>query len=535
MNVLVCTRQRARMPAAFVVLCALSAEAAAENIWQSTFGQRWFWESRSWSGQQIAGTWWESSLTPGNTYQISFDVNHLDGAVGLFVGARKMIRIDRKGWHSYDFEIWQGGNRHLIFTAARNNTTAGINKISVRRKWGGDSGTSSAGGGGNWLPKGHYLSFARQRNLKAEMLDIIYGDKKAPSGWHLGIAQDLDRALKTPGVKGFTVRMNWRALESGDGRYQWGLLDANMSVARRLGLKFIVQVGYRSFDGSRVLPGYFPDQYKIWSNGGGKSGYVAKLWDSYVYSRLIRLHRRIAARYAGDAAFGGIASSETALGNLSGGNYSYWKYRTALAKIATETQSALKRGRYFWYLNFVPGGDSYDMRRDGRVALVNSVPHHALVIGAPDITPDVGGMPGFASGYRIHVRRTKPHVQQFCHAQHADQGLGGVNRKTNKWRRDFIERVKRVRNREKQAWFSGQKAIFRFDDLRAPNGNKVDLHPDWVLGRQWGLAELFHFANRNFDCDYFLWHYRENVHNLSTQFWWDDVRPVIRNNQNFYN
>jgi hypothetical protein len=525
------------MPVGLALLCALSAHvAAAENLWQSTFGQKWFFESRAWANQQLAGTWWESALSPGNTYQISFEVNHLKGVAGLFVGERKMITIDRKGWHAYDFKIWQGSERRMMFTTLRKDMTVGINNITVRRKWGDTSGSGSGGGGGSsWMPKGHYWSFATQRNLKTEMLDPVDRPGTAKSNWHLGIARDMLTALKTPGVKGFSMRINWGALEIGDGRYNWSLLDANMAAARRLGLKFVIQIGYRSFDGSNPLPGYFPGQYKVWTSGGGGSGVVAKLWEPWVYDRLIRLHKQIAWRYNGDAAFGGIASTETALGGNLGYSYSYWKYRTALSRIATETQGALKRGRYFWYLNFVRGGDSSDMRKDGRVSLVNDVPRHALAVGGPDITPDSAGMPGNSTSFRIHIRKTRPHVEQFCQAQHIDQGQGGVNRKSNQYRREFMERVKRVRERERQYWYKGDPAIFQFDDLRDPNGRKVDLHPRWVLGQLWNPWELFSFANRNFDCDYFFWHYRENVHNLGGQYWWYDIRPVILNNQYFFN
>lgn len=526
------TRLRAWTPVGAVLLGLAAAAPATANVWQSTFGQPWFYESRSGAGQPLAGTWWESSLAPGNTYRIRFEVNQLKGRAALLLGEQRMP-IEREGWHSYEFRIRQGGKRRLMFVTRRNNTTLGVRKISVLPA-SGATAQHGGGGGGHGLPKGHYLSFDRQRNLKAEMLDVIYRGRKARSGWHLGIARELNRALSLPAVKGFSMRVHWGTLEKGDGRYDWGLLDANMAVARRLGLKFIVQVAYRSFDGSRVSPRYFPGRYKLRTNGGGNHGFVAKLWEPYVYRRLIRLHRQIAARYGNDPAFGGIASSETAIGKVSGGGYSYWKYRSALARIARESQSALPRGRYFWYLNFLPGGDSFDMRRDGRVSLVNSVPHHALVVGGPDITPDRRGMTGSFSSFRIHLRKTRPQVQQFCHAQNADQGLGGINRKTNVHRKAFIAKVQRVRKRERQHWFKGQPAIFHFDDLRAPNGRKVDLHPNSELGKLWHPRELFHYANRNFRCDYFFWNYRENVHNVSSQFWWEDVRPVIMGNPHFH-
>src|SRR5690606_433641 len=52
-----------------LLLCAFCFPTQAlGNIWKSTFGQGWFYESRAWADQVLAGTWWEASLTPGNTY-----------------------------------------------------------------------------------------------------------------------------------------------------------------------------------------------------------------------------------------------------------------------------------------------------------------------------------------------------------------------------------------------------------------------------------------------------------------------------------
>ena len=151
--------------------------------------------------------------------------------------------------------------------------------------------------------------------------------------------------------------------------------------------------------------------------------------------------------------------------------------------------------------------------------------------GGPDITPDLNGMPGSVTSVRIQLRKTAPDVQQFCHAQHRDLGLGGINRKTNQYRWNYLDHVRQVRSRERRSRFNGQKAIFQFDNVR--NGAGDNVHPNWELGALWKPEEVFRFANRNFDCDYFLWNYRENVHHKSTEFWWPDVQRVIRNHQNF--
>src|SRR5690606_36042395 len=167
------------------------------------------------------------------------------------------ISINRTGWHSYDFKVWQGSERRMMFTALGNNVTVGVRAITVKPKWGDSGGDSSGssgsdsggtgggtggGGAGNWMPKGHYWSFAEKWNLKTEMYEIMVSKtRKAPSNWHLGMAQELHTALTTPGVKGYVMRFNWGDLETGDGRYNWALLDANMDVARRMRLRMVVQ------------------------------------------------------------------------------------------------------------------------------------------------------------------------------------------------------------------------------------------------------------------------------------------------------
>jgi hypothetical protein len=514
-----------------VLLTISNPTRAAGNIWQSSFGQGWFYEARSFPGEILAGTWWESSLSPGTTYNITFNVKSLKGRIALLVGNNPAIAINNPGSYSFDFNISQGGKRRMLFQTSSSDVAASINNITVTPKWS-SSGESFSGAGssGNWVPKGHYLSFDRERNLKTEMVDPIEKPSTAKSNYHRNVARELHDALTTPGVKGMYMTFNWRTLEVGDGRFNWSLVDANIAAARKYGLKLIVKVSDRSFDGNNVLPAYFPSKYVLWYTGGGKTGVVAKRWDPYVYTRTIRLYKAIANRYAADPGFGGIATTETAMGNYGSSDYSLAKYRTALTQIVTQTQAALKSGRLFFYMNFIRGGDHSDMNQDVRVSLLRDVPHGALVVGGPDMTPDVVGMPRSATAYRIHVRKTMPSVSQFCHMQHVDHGQGGVNVKSNKYRQQYLNEVATIRNREKQWWFKGKPAVFQFDELN-PQGSKTNLHPNWVLGKLWRPDELFSFGRRNFNCQYFIWHYRERA--SWDQFSWPDVQPLVQNNQYF--
>jgi hypothetical protein len=151
----------------------------------------------------------------------------------------------------------------------------------------------------------------------------------------------------------------------------------------------LVMIGDRSFDGTNILPEYFPARYILESQGHGNAGFVAKRWEPYVYDRLIRLYRHIAERYADNPAFGGIATAETALGSFAANDYTAASYQAALVQIVTRTQSFLTRGKLFFYMNFIQDGQRLDMNEDARVDVLRRIPHRSVVIGAPDITPDV--------------------------------------------------------------------------------------------------------------------------------------------------
>lgn len=511
-----------------LLILTTSSAFASTNLWESTFGQRWFYEVRSSPGEVVAGTWWEHSLTPGKTYRISFDVKKVQGKMGLLVGNNPAVTIGQPGSYSFDFNISEGGKRRMIFKALSSDVVASVVGIAVTERW---DGAARSPTGGNPLPKGHYLSFDRERNLKTEMMDRVDKPWTSPSSYHTKIANELHDALTTPGIKGMYMAVDWRTVEVGDGRFDWRLMDDNVAVARRYGLKMIFKIADRSFDGTNIMPAYFPSKYVLPTTGGGKSGFTAKRWDPWVYNRTIRLYKAIARRYANDSGFGGIATTETATGNFSGGDYNVWKYRQALTQIVTQTQAAMPRGRLFFYLNFLRGGESSDMNKDMRIKLLQDVPHHSLVVGGPDVTPDVRGMVRSVTPYRIHARKKMSGLSQFCHLQHRDHGAGGINAKSNGQRLAYFDEVATIRQRERQPWFSGTPAVFEFDDLRDPSGNGVKLHPNGVLGKLWNPWELFSYGRRNFGCDYVFWHWRE--WSKWNEFSWPDVRPVVLNNQYF--
>ncbi len=510
--------------AATLLLALMFPLQALGNVWLDSFGQKWFYEVRGLSGKVLAGSWYNPALAKGKSYNISFDVTSMQGRMALYAGDSEPVVIDSTGHQSINFSIAGGGKQRMVFTSSSTNVVAGVSNIVVTQ-----TGQAQASGG---PPRGHYLSFARERNIQEEVIDVLAQPWNA-SGYHRNIANNLHGALTTPGVKGFQVTFDWRTIETGDGVYNWRLMDENIAAAEHYGLAFIVKILDRSFDGSNVLPAYFSSSRMVWATGGGNAGFVAKRWDPWVYTRIIRLYKAIANRYDGNPAFGGIATTESALGNFSGGEYSLTKYKTALKAIVSQTQNALSNGRLFWYLNFVRGDNSADMNKSARVELATTVPHQALALGGPDVTPDVSGMPGSVSSYRIRVRKRSPDLDQFCHLQHVDLGLSGRNVKGNSKRQSFLNQIARVRERESQPYFNGTPAVFEKDDLRNPAGIKVDLHPSWVLGDHWTPEELFGFADRNFHCDYVFWNYVDNAG--SEMFGWPDLRPIVINTQYLYN
>ncbi len=509
--------RRLRTPLLLMLMAVSLPALADDDIWQASVGQRWFYETASAAGEILAGTSSESLLEPGNVYEIRFKVSHLRGTIGLRVGGLPVIPVDSRGDYSFDFYVSATGQRRMLFEALSDDVAAAVNHLSVRPVW--NAGAAAAHAGTNALPSGHYWSFDRARNLETEMVAPL-DDPQSTTRYRLGVAQNLHDALTTPGVRGIWMSFDWHTLEVADDEYDWSLLDQDMEVARNYGLKLIVNVSDRSFDGHRVLPDYFPPQYLVSFEAGGTTGHVAKRWAPYVYQRLIRLYGAIAARYGSDPAFGGIATTETALGDIDADDYSLAAYQNALIQIVTRSEVALEPHTLLFYLNFLKDGDRLDMNRDARIGLLENVPHAALLAGAPDITPDIRGMVRSVSPYRIHAEKHMTDLGQFCHLEHIDLQHFGVNVKDNRYRQEYLDDMAAVRERESQPWFSGVPAALEFDD--------VGLHPDDVLGQPWTLQELLDFGRRNFACTRFLWHFRgDDVRDGAT---WRDVRNVMLDN-----
>jgi hypothetical protein len=248
---------------------------------------------------------------------------------------------------------------------------------------------------------------------------------------------------------------------------------------------------------------------------------------------MIRLYKAIASRYASDEGFGGIATTESALGNFSDGSYSVAKYETALTQIMTQTQAAMTRGKLFWYLNFIRGNNVINLNHDSRVHMADQVPHDSIVLGGPDVTPDVRGMAMSVNNYRVHLRKTMSSLPQFCHLQYVDLGLGNRNLKDNTYRLKYLEKVAAVREREQQSWFSGTPATFEFSTLDPTGESLVQLHPQWQLGNAWQPRELFDFGQANFGCNYVFWNYRKPWGSNDDQFYWTDIAPLITDTRYF--
>ena len=485
---------------------------AGANVWKSSIGQTGFQRYSASSGELLAGTEYESSLLPGNIYYISFRVKRLQGTVGVLVGELPVIPIEAPGDYTFAFPITEDGERRMMFQSLSDGLLAvRISRISVKRQWDATAGGSEA------LPAGHYWSFARERDLISEMVAPLE-NPDSTTRYRLNIAQNLNDALTTPGVHGFWMPVDWRTIEVGDGEYDWRLLDANMQVARDYGLGFIVKVSDRSFDGSNILPHYFPEQYVVpySSVSGGGDGLVAKRWDRYVYQRMIRLYQAIAERYGSNPGFGGISTAETALGQISDSDYGESAYQNALIQIVTQGQVALQGRNFLFALNFFLGGNSLDMNTDARIDLLQLLLRDSLLVGGPDITPDMRGIVRSVSPYRVHARKHMPDARQYCHLQHVDQGHGGTNIKDNQYRLEYLADVQSAQESDPEA-----EGTYEFDD--------VGLHAEEVLGDLWQPQELLDFGRRNFDCQHVLWHYRDG------DWWegavWQDIREVILQDQ----
>jgi hypothetical protein len=200
---------------------------------------------------------------------------------------------------------------------------------------------------------------------------------------HSDDAASVMPGLVLPGVRGVQIRYAWKQLEPERGRYDFSRIEADLELARRLGLQLVAFIEDKSFfTEEHHLPAYL-DAYVLPFKRGGM---VAKRWDPVIVERLGALFSALGGRFDTDPHFEGIALQESAMGFTSEietlHGYTPEKYRDALIAILRSARRGLPGSQIFWYMNFLEGKQAY------LADVAEIAAEERIAMGGPDVLPE---------------------------------------------------------------------------------------------------------------------------------------------------
>ena len=283
---------------------------------------------------------------------------------------------------------------------------------------------------------------------------------------------NLVAAAQTPGITGVQRRYRWSQLEPQEGNYDFSVIARDLESIARSGGQLVAMIEDKSFDGTMPLPAYLAN-YAL----RGERGFVAKRWDPFVVDRFVRLVAALGSEFDCSPNFEGVALQESALSletaTLSDAGYTAAKYRDALVQLLRGAAAAVPRSRVFWYMNYLPGKQSY------LADVAGAVTGTGVVMGGPDILPD---------------------------------------------NTSLAERVYPLYDR-----FNGRLKLFgsmQHDSYRHPRGARGRANAPADATGYWSLEELFAFARDELHVDYVFWEYRSKQYPANTRSW-NEAREVI--------
>ena len=188
-------------------------------------------------------------------------------------------------------------------------------------------------------------------------------------------------ASMKPGVKGFMKRYQWKELEPTQGSYNFSEIQADLTWCAANGMQLIVMVEDKTFQGASPAPAYLA-RYAAPNTLGG---YTMIRWDPMVVSRFKALVTAL-GRFDANRAFEGLATQETAP-SLSGTTlkaygYTPEKYRDSYIAVLSAAGTAMPTSRVFWFMNFIPGNNTYI------ATIATAVASKGVLMGGPDVAPD---------------------------------------------------------------------------------------------------------------------------------------------------
>lgn len=186
-----------------------------------------------------------------------------------------------------------------------------------------------------------------------------------------------------PGVAGLQKRYTWAELEPAFDRYDFSGLRSDLDLLAGQGMRLVVFVEDKSFNGHYPTPVYLQADYTPANRNGG---YTALRWHPYVLKRFRQLIAALGDRFDTHPAFEGVALQESSLslGDDVLDTYGYTPevYRDALIDAITAARESLPTSQVFWYMNFLPRGQNYI------TDIANRAAELGVAMGGPDVLPD---------------------------------------------------------------------------------------------------------------------------------------------------
>ncbi|KAJ6780588.1 hypothetical protein PWT90_04071 [Aphanocladium album] len=202
--------------------------------------------------------------------------------------------------------------------------------------------------------------------------------------------------LRRPDLAGVQALYSWKALEVGEGEYDFSGLRADQERVRALGKQFWIQLQDRTFNPRNdPVPAYM--HTPAYSNGSAPtcdgedcetnfqvSGWMAQQWNPAVRARHQALLRALADEF--DGRITGLNLPETSVAVLPGTkNYTHESYFWGELETAGVAAAAFKQSHVVQYVNFWPDGWNNTNNR-----LVDSFEYyaaHGVGVGGPDLIP----------------------------------------------------------------------------------------------------------------------------------------------------
>lgn len=229
-----------------------------------------------------------------------------------------------------------------------------------------------------WHP-GHYYTLVGGGIFADDYLQNVYNE--------------LDT---TPALQGLQVRYSWRTLEPEKDKYDFTPIDKILEKLATRNRRMIILFSLKSFTpdiGGSPVPGYvFTDEYAggvqgytAWNDTEIK-GYVIKLWNEKVYSRLTLLLKKLGERYNANPHFEGIGFTETVFsvnGGASDGFPGMATYHDRLLKLNRDLKLFFPNCLTNQFANYP---------RDFLGQLTSNLKEIGSGFGGPDILPTDGGL-----------------------------------------------------------------------------------------------------------------------------------------------